>query len=53
MQKTYLVMSVVGDQSLKELCETADIVLVPSIWSVPIEGALLKSMRYAKRVVAH
>ena len=37
---------------LKELCETADIVLVPSIWSVPIEGALLKSMRYAKRVVA-
>ena len=27
-------------------------VIVPSVWSVPIEGALMKSMMHANRVIA-
>ncbi len=37
---------------LKKLCLSADIILIPSVWSVPIEGSLLKSMMYGRRVIA-
>ena len=38
------------DSGLKNYVCLADMVLVPSLWSAPIEGALLKSLYYGRKV---
>lgn len=40
------------ETGLENLVRNGDIVFVPSIWSSPIEGALIKSLKYAKCVVS-
>lgn len=45
---TFLEMS--WDSELREAVETARIVLVPSLWSAPIESALFKSVLFARAV---
>ncbi|MFH1131376.1 MAG: hypothetical protein V1754_08580 [Pseudomonadota bacterium] len=38
------------DTGLKEMVKSARLVLVPSLWSAPIESALIKSLWYGKNV---
>ena len=40
------------DSGLKEMVSTARCTLVPSLWSAPVEGALIKSIMYSSRVLA-
>ncbi|WP_146218694.1 hypothetical protein [Halomonas sp. LBP4] len=42
--------NITWDTGLKELTENASIVLNPSMWSAPIEGALIKSLAYNPNV---
>lgn len=38
------------DTGLKELCIESKLTIVPSLWSAPIEGALVKSLYYSPNV---
>ncbi|MDN0084261.1 hypothetical protein QU487_16090 [Crenobacter sp. SG2305] len=40
------------ESGLKEAVIKSKLTLVPSLWSAPIEGALIKSIAFAKKVVA-
>lgn len=40
------------NNGLMQICERADMVIIPSVWSVQVEAALLKSCNFSKRVSA-
>lgn len=52
IQENLIYLPCSWDKGLKTLCEESDMVLVPSIWTVQIEGALLKSCLFGKRIVS-
>ena len=51
-QKNLIYIPCSWESGLKNLCIEADMVIVPSIWTIQVEGALLKSCLVAKRLVS-
>lgn len=51
-QKNLIYLPCSWDSGLRNLCNEADMVFVPSIWTIQVEGALLKSCLVAKRLVS-
>ena len=40
------------DTGLRDICKESDMILIPSIWLVSVEGSLIKSCQVGKRVAA-
>ena len=52
IQENLIFLPCSWDTGLRNFCEEADMVIVPSIWTIQVEGALLKSCLIAKRLVS-